>query len=83
MSDPADPQRFASLIDALGVYRVARHALLDVLSLPASNRDSLAEFSEHLVQSLLAVSRAQANWDLTLPSGGKVQVKYLANPAGR
>src|SRR5690242_20008651 len=61
MSDPADPQRFATLIEALGAYRMARHALLDALSLPASNRDPPTEFSEHLVQSLLggelAVSR--------------------------
>jgi hypothetical protein len=87
MSEPADSHRFASLIKALDTYRQARHALLDALSLPASNRDPLAELSEHLVKALLggelAVSRVQANWDLTLPDGDTVQVKYLANPAGK
>ncbi|GAA4595876.1 hypothetical protein BJY16_001826 [Actinoplanes octamycinicus] len=55
------------------------------MGLAVSNRDPLAEFSEHLVQALLgaqlAASRVQAHWDLALPDGAKVQVKYLANPA--
>ncbi|NMO54532.1 hypothetical protein HH310_25530 [Actinoplanes sp. TBRC 11911] len=86
MSDPMIPQRFAALLESLDAYRVARHALLAVLGLPASNRDPLAELSEHLVHALLggelAVSRVQAHWDLTLPDGDTVQVKYLANPTG-
>lgn len=86
MSYLADPQRLTALLDALGAYRTARRLLLDAMNLPASNRDPLAEFSEHLVQALLggalAASRVQAHWDLMLPNGDKVQVKYLANPAG-
>jgi hypothetical protein len=53
MNDPAIPQRFATLLNALDTYRVARHAILEAMGLPVSNRDPLAEFSEHLVQALL------------------------------
>ncbi|MBO3739487.1 hypothetical protein [Actinoplanes flavus] len=38
---------------------------------------------EALLGGELAASRVQAHWDLELPGGSKVQVKYLANPAGR
>lgn len=86
MSTPPNPQRFTALLDALAVYGVARQALLAELRLPATNRDPLAEVSEQLVQALLggnlAASRVQPHWDLTLPDGAKVQVKYLANPSG-
>ena len=55
--------------------------------MPASNRDPLAEFSEHLVAALLdatvATSRVQAGWDLTDQAGRTVQVRYLANPSER
>ncbi|MFI6762807.1 hypothetical protein ACIBF5_27105 [Micromonospora sp. NPDC050417] len=87
MTLPADPQRLATLLGALDDYRQARRALLTALRLPASNRDPLAELSEHLVQALLggelAPSRVQAHWDLTLPDHARVQIKYLANPDGR
>lgn len=83
-----DPRtsRASELLSALDAYRVARQALLSALGLPVSNRDPLAEFSEHLVAALaggvLASSRVQAGHDLVLGEGAKVQVRYLANPAG-
>jgi hypothetical protein len=87
MNHPAAPQPFTSMPEALGAYRVARHAPLASSTLPASNRDPLAEFSEHRVQALLggtfAASRVQANWDLTPPYGDGVPLRYLADPAGR
>jgi hypothetical protein len=77
------PGRTPELLAALAQYRVARLALLNVLGLPTSNRDPLAEFSEQLVQALmggtLAASRVQAGHDLVLDDGALVQVKYLAN----
>lgn len=82
----ADPARARVLLKALEVYVHARRHLLEVLHLPASNRDPLAEASEQVVAALLggtlAVSRVQAGHDLVLPGGTLVQVKYLANPAG-
>lgn len=58
--------------------------MLATLGLGVSNRDPLAEWSEHLVAALtggrLAVSRVQAIHDLTTPDGLTVQVRYLANP---
>lgn len=66
-------------------YRRARQALLADIGLAGSNRDPLAEASEHLVAALLdgilATSRVQKGWDLTTPDGQTVQVRYLANPA--
>jgi hypothetical protein len=86
MTTPADPARAAQLLDALMAYRPARQALLATLGLAASNRDPLAEFSEHLVHALLggsmAASRVQRDHDLILADETKVQVRYLANPAG-
>lgn len=80
---PEDPSRTAELLTALEVYRTARRDLLAVLRLPLSNRDPLAEFSEHLVHAVyggvLASSRVQAGHDLVLLDGRKVQVRYLAN----
>lgn len=76
----------AELLAALNAYRIARQALLIRLGLPSSNRDPLAEFSEHLVAALtggtLATSRVQARYDLVLGDSTTVQVRYLANPAG-
>lgn len=73
-------------MDALAVYRDARLNLLRTLGLASSNRDPLAEFSEQFVAALmdgtLAVSRVQQGWDVELPDGAKVQVRYLANSAG-
>lgn len=73
------------LLDALGDYGRARRAFLASVGLASSNRDPLAEVSEHLVCSLLqgvmAESRVQKGWDLTIFDGQKVQVRYLANPA--
>lgn len=78
--------RTAELLGALTAYRTGRRALLHALGCPASNRDPLAEFSEHLVAALLggqlASSRVQKGFDLTTPDGARVQVRYLANPAG-
>ena len=76
----------ARLIEALGIYRTARLEFLDALGC-ASNRDPLAGFSERLVAAwlggTLAANRVQKGWDLTLPNGETVEVRYLANPADR
>ncbi len=86
MKGVPDLDRAATLVAALNTYRRARHDLLASLGLPTSNRDPLAEISEHLVAALtgavLAPSRVQAAYDLILPDGQKIQVRYLANPTG-
>jgi hypothetical protein len=78
-----NPERIAELLAALEEYRIARERLLSVLGPRMSNRDPLAEFAEHFVAALmggrLAVSPVQAYWDIELPNGTKVQVKYLVN----
>lgn len=83
---PAEPARVRELLTALAEYRPARLRLLGSLGLAASNRDPLAEFSEHLVHALLggklASNRVQKGYDLILTDGRLVQVRYLANPAG-
>ncbi len=80
-------QSVEQLMGALDEYRAARAAFLVRLGLPASNRDPLAEFSERLVAMLLSgrlpESRVQEGYDvLAGPSDARVQVRYLANPAG-
>ena len=81
-----DIARVHDLLAALDTYRPARQRLLAHLNLGLSNRDPLAEWSEHLVNALLggtlATSRVQAAYDLTTPDGRRVQVRYLANPDG-
>jgi hypothetical protein len=76
--------RVKELLSALEQYRQGRMALLRVLGLNQSNRDPLAEWSEHLVAALLGAklvtNRVQADYDLTTSAGAKVQVRYLANP---
>lgn len=83
MNHAADPQRAATLLAALDVYRPARQVFLAAVGLPASNREPFAEFSEHLVQALmggkLATLAVQAGYDLVLVDGRKVQVRSLAN----
>ena len=80
-----NPKRATELLAALEEYRLARERLLSVLGPKMSNRDPLAEFAEHFVAALmggrLAVSPVQAYWDIELPDGAKVQVKYLINSA--
>lgn len=80
-----DVARTGLLLDELRRYRDARVAMLDILGLPRSNRDPLAEFSEHLALALLggklADSRVQAGWDLELDDAARAQVRYLANPS--
>lgn len=77
--------RAQALLEALAVYRSARHTLLDTLGIPASNRDPLSEFAEQfaaaMVGGTLASNRVQANWDVQAPDGSLIQVKYLANTA--
>jgi hypothetical protein len=46
------PPRAVTLVAALEQYRNARQHFLALLGLPMSNRDPLAEFSEHLVAAL-------------------------------
>lgn len=74
------------VLDAFDEYRAARIKLLAELECVSSNTDPMSEFSERLVGRLLsgtlAANRVQPGYDLTTPSGGRVQVKYLANPAG-
>lgn len=81
---PLDEARLRDLCDALDTYRPARQRMLTTLGLGASNRDPLAEWSEHFVTALtrgmLAESRVQSAFDLTTPDGLRVQVRYLANP---
>jgi len=84
VDQPADPARLAVLLTSFEEYRLARRRLLEVLDLGISNRDPVAEFSEHLVNALLggkfAASRVQKDYDLITLAGAKVQVRYLANP---
>jgi hypothetical protein len=78
-------RRVGELLGALNEYQAARQRLLKVLGPRQSNRDPLAEFAEHFVAALMggcvAASPIQARWDVQLPDGAKVQVKYLANSA--
>jgi UDP-N-acetylglucosamine 2-epimerase (non-hydrolysing) len=75
----------ADLQAAVEAYARARQAMLESLGLPASNRDPLAEFSEHLVRALVVgefpESRVQRSYDV-IAGKRKIQVKYLANPIG-
>lgn len=75
--------RVEALTGALKAYREARLDLLRTIGTPTSNREPLSEFAEQLVAGALggtcALSRVQADWDVVLPSGARVQVKYLAN----
>lgn len=49
--------------------------ILDVLEIPSSNRDPLAEFSERFVAALLggalAPNRVHAGYDVTLEDGAR------------
>lgn len=85
LSDPWATAR--PLLASLAGYRRARQTLLEHLGLGDSNRDPLAEASEHLVAALLggtlATNRVQKGWDLVTPDGQRVQVRYLANPGDR
>lgn len=81
---PMAPTHLETLRNAIAEYATARRTMLAALDLPASNRDPLAEFSEHLVKVLVAgefpPSRVQRSYDVIAPDGRKIQVKYLANP---
>jgi hypothetical protein len=74
------------LLDALALYRTARHELLAKVGVPLSNRDPLSEFAEVFVAALVggtcASSRVQAGWDVEALDGVRYQVKYLSNAAG-
>lgn len=78
--------KWEELREAFTSYARGRQQLLDAIGVGVSNRDPLSEFSEHLIAVLLdgqlATNRVQRGWDLTTPSGRRVQVKYLANPGG-
>lgn len=78
-------ERAAELMNLMRSYSAARRELLESMGCNTSNRDPLAEFSECLMAALLegelAESRVQPNYDLTDPTGRRVQVKYLANPS--
>ena len=74
------------LLAALRTYRGARDEFLAALDCAGSNRDPFAEFSERITNAALggtlAASRTQKGWDFMDPEGRRVQVRYLANPAG-
>jgi hypothetical protein len=57
--------------------------MLRILAPRKSYRDPLPEFTEHLVAALLgarlAGSPVQPRWDIELPNGDKIQVKYVIN----
>lgn len=76
-----------SLLGALSAYRRARVEFLEAIDCVGSNRDPFAEFAERIALAALggtmATSRTQKGWDFTDPQGLRVQVRYLANPAGR
>jgi hypothetical protein len=79
--------RVTDLLAELDCYRPARQRMLSALGLAESNREPLAEFAEHFVAALtegtLASSRVQSQWDVELPNGERVQVRFLANPRDR
>ncbi len=68
-------------------YSDARRRFLAAIGCDSSCRDPLAEFAERIIakqlDGVLAESRVQPGYDLTTPDNRRVQVKYLANPAGR
>jgi len=78
--------RLSELLDAAAEYRFLRQHLLDIVGTAGSNRDPLSELSEALVEAyldgVLAESRVQPGYDLIDAAGLRVEVKYLANPAG-
>jgi hypothetical protein len=73
-------------LSAWAQYRDARVHLLEHLEIAQSNREPMAEFAEVLVRDLvggeLAPSRTEKGWDVRMPDGQKVQVRYLANRTG-
>ena len=75
-----------SLLKAIRRYGAARREFLAAIGSPESNRDPLAEFAERIAFAALggtmAASRVQKGWDFTDHAGGRVQVRYLSNPAG-
>lgn len=82
----ANRPRWEDLRSAFERYARGRQQLLEAIGVTGSNRDPLSEFSERIVAALLdgelAANRVQRGWDLRTDSGRRVQVKYLANPAG-
>jgi hypothetical protein len=86
MQNTSGPRDLGSLLTALGTYRTARKQFLAALGCDGSNRDPFAEFAEHVALSIvggqMAQSRVQKGWDFTDRRGLRVQVRYLANPAG-
>jgi len=83
---PRPPADRVTLLEAVQAYRQARTLFLHALGVPISNRDPLAEFAEGFVHALvggtLAESRVQKGFDLIDQRGARVQVRYVANPAG-
>jgi hypothetical protein len=85
--DGPGPRHLGNLLAALGAYRAARQEFLTTLGCDGSNRDPFAEFAEQVALAVvggeMAQSRVQKGWDFTDVFGRRVQVRYLANPAGR
>ena len=71
----------------LGEYVAARRRLLAAIGRPLSNRNPLPEWAEWLAAEVLggqvSDNPVQQGWDVELPNGTRVQVKSLANSAGR
>jgi hypothetical protein len=76
-----EPSRFD--VAALHAYSEARRQFLKSFGKVESCRDPFAEFSEHVVQTLLnatrAKSRVQKGFDLVRPNGRFVEVRSLSN----
>jgi len=74
---------FAQGVARLGQYVCARRRLLDAIARPRSNRDPFAEWAEWLAAEVMhgtrAINPVQTGYDVELPDGVRVQVKYLAN----
>jgi len=74
----------SEFLSAFLLYRTARLEFLNYIGCVESNRDPLAEASEHLVALLtggeLVKSRVQKGYDVVGSDRERIQVKYLANP---
>ncbi len=75
------------VVARLDEYLCARRTLLGAIGRPRSNRDPLAEWAEWLAARVLGGTvcdnPVQPGYDVELPNGTRVQVKYLANALGR
>ena len=82
---PADIPAGQSPLNLFNGYVSARQSLLSAIGRGKSNRDPLAEWTEWLAENVMHGTRAsnpvQADYDIELADGTRVQTKYLANPS--